>query len=77
MSTTTTIEWVPVGETENLPDDDSTVLVGWADDGAVDTGFLDDGVWRALSQSRFKPAPDFWAAFPKVPALSKTRGEGR
>ena len=53
---------------DDLPDDEITVLVGFADDQEVDLGFRDGGVWRShWSILAFDPPPDCWAHTPEVP----------
>lgn len=53
---TETIEWIPISE--DLPDDDLTVLVECRDDCSAEPryetwpGFLDSGVWHCTSGGR-------------------------
>lgn len=54
---------------EETPDDNTTVLVGFAD-GEVDLGYLDAGTWRAQHNDKFDPQPVLWAHTPEVPEVS-------
>lgn len=60
----TTIEWKDASD--ELPDDDMTVLVALAD-GEVWTGFLDAGRWCYTSGDPIYNPVRYWADFPDPP----------
>lgn len=59
------IVWKKVSD--ELPDDDVTVLIALAD-GDVFTGFLDAGDWRYVSADLIDVPVTHWANFPYPPA---------
>lgn len=65
-------KWIAI--TEQLPDDDQTVLIA-LDDGEVWTGYMDEGVWRYVSADLIDSAKvTHWAEFPEPPAPDKSYG---
>lgn len=57
-------EWHPVAQP---PDEETTVLVGFAD-GEVELGCLEAGDWRSFEGVIYPDAPIAWRELPEVPA---------
>jgi len=55
--------------TEQLPDDESAVLIAFSD-GEVWTGFHDADTWRYVSDDPVECDPMYWAHFPEPPACA-------
>lgn len=66
MKTQQNIVWVDAGK--ELPDDEMTVLIAFAD-GEVWTGFFDAGDWRYVNADLVEPAVTHWAEFPDPPSV--------
>ncbi len=60
----TTITWHRC--TEQLPDDECTVLIAFSD-GEVWTGFHDADCWRYVSGNSVERDPMYWAHLPAPP----------
>lgn len=67
----TEIEWKDALATP--PDDDTTVLCGFAETGDVEMGYLDAEIWRSTEGAPFATRPDLWA---HIPALPERNEEG-
>jgi hypothetical protein len=57
-------QWSPV---EYPPDDEMTVLVGFAD-GEVELGYIEAGDWRSFEGCIYPEPPVAWRELPEVPA---------